>query len=415
MTIKFLIKYNPAGLILLMVLLVGQLVWQASAQAHTARVTAEFTPDRNNPNNKTFTNTSPITGVCGNAHKDWCIANKVASIATGFTIGTPVKKGSGISDHGRGSMYFGLPEQRQVMVTSDTGETATLFLRITGFAFRYNYRGAPEDAPVSGVRDLRGCREVYGNGVVRESIFRIIARNDNGAGGSSSCAYEMLSDAEYDFMGADIIYELETPEPLNMKNGVYHGTSSYSMGGMGSDIDFGDGVTNITESVLDLNFTLTVNHMFALEFPPGSETAVLQPLGGWSQWTDYKKVPATLRKDQHFTVSGSTNFAVKLNCEFPLPDGRCGISNGVSTVPLDVAITMPGFLGRIGMGFMEALDYPLTASPIDVPRFSPKEGAVFQRRSYLRFEVNGEPIKEMVTHPGTHYKGRVTVIFDADI
>ena len=99
-----------------------------------------------------------------------------------------------------------------------------------------------------------------------------------------------------------------------------------------------------------------------------------------------------------------------------MPDSRCGISNCPSTVPLDVAITMPWFLGRAGLGFAQALNYPLIQSVTQPPRFSPKGvEAVFQRRSFLRFEVNGEPIKEMVTHPDTQYKGRVTVIFDADM
>ncbi|WP_125878539.1 hypothetical protein [Pseudomonas versuta] len=415
MNIKLLVKYNPAGLVLLMVLLVGQLVWQASAQAFTARITAEFTPSRNNPNNRTFTNTTPLGGVCSGAHIVWCTNNNVFSVGTGLggADGSTLKKGSGVSDHGRGSIYFDLPEQRVITVISDTGETAELFLRISGVAFRYGALDPTSTTP-SSLLDLRGCREVYGNGnSVRP--FRIIMRNDNGAGGRSSCAYEMLANEEMVVASFDFIYEIETPEPLNMKNGIYRGSSTYSMGSLGSDLDIGDELLAIRDTSLTIDFELKVNHLFALEFPPGSETAILQPLGGWSQWTDYKKVPATLRKDQHFTVSGSTNFSVNLNCEYLMPDGRCGISNGVSTVPLDVAITMPGFLGRADLGFAEALNYPLTQSFTHVPRFSPKDGATFQRRSYLRFEVNGDPIKEMVTHPGTQYKGRVTVIFDADM
>lgn len=412
MNIKFLIKYNPAGLILLMVLLVGQMVWQASAQAATTLLTAEFTPNRNNPNNKTFTNTTRVTGVCANTHLDWCKSNNVFSIGMG--IGNPsTKKGNGVEDFGRGSIYFNMPEQRTITVTSDAGETATLILRITGMAFRYNHQLGNGQMP-SDLSELRGCTQIFTNSNSSNTIMRIIRRDDNGAGGRGSCAYKMLADTDFTMPSLDLIYEIETPEPLNMKNGIYRGYTHYSMGGFGSDFDMGDGVS-LLDSSQYLRFELTVNHMFSLEFPPGSETAVLQPLGGWSQWTDYKKVPATLRKDQHFTVSGSTNFSVNLSCEFPLPDGRCGISNGVSTVPLDVAITMPGFLGRLDLGFAEALDYPLTQSLAHVPRFSPKDGAVFQRRSYLRFEVNGEPIKEMVTHPGTQYKGRVTVIFDADM
>ena len=413
MNIKFLIKYNPAGLILLMVLLVGQLVWQVPVQAHSRLISAEFTPNRNNPNNRTFTDTSPLSGVCSNAHQALCKYLGLFSISTGVSRES-TKRGNGVEDFGRGSAYFSLPEQRTITVTSDTGETATLNLRITGLAFRYADVGRPEDYVRSELNESRGCRIVLNNGDNQGSMLRMFIRDDGGAGGRSDCSFKMLGDKEYQFHGFDIIYELETPEPLNMKNGVYRGSSLYTMGGAGRDIDVGDGV-NIADPLLYMNFVLTVNHMFALEFPPGSETAVLQPLGGWSQWTDYKKVPATLRKDQHFTVSGSTNFSVNLSCEFPMPDGRCGISNGVSTVPLDVAITMPGFLGRLDLGFAEALDYPLTQSLAHVPRFSPKDGAVFQRRSYLRFEVNGEPIKEMVTHPGSQYKGRVTVIFDADI
>ena len=412
MTIKFPIKYNPAGLILLVVLLVVQLVWQASAQAVTVQVSAEFTPSRNNPNNRTFTNTSNVSGVCSGAHKDLCRSLGVFSINMRSSVtDSGTKMGDGVRGYGRGSLYFGLPGPRTITVTSDTGETATVIFRIVGAAFRIHAEDTP--MPVSDVRSYRGCREAFGNAEYQTNIMRIMLA-DNGGSSQSACAFEMLGDGLYSFSARDLVYEIETPEPLNMKNGIYRGVSSYSVGGMGHDFDYGDGV-NIVDPSLNIEFALTVNHMFALEFPPGSDTAVLQPLGGWSQWTDYKKVPATLRKDQHFTVSGSTNFSVNLSCEFPMPDGRCGISNGVSTVPLDVAITMPGFLGRIGMGFMEAVDYPLTASPIDVPRFSPKEGAVFQRRSYLRFEVNGEPIKEMVTHPGTQYKGRVTVIFDADM
>lgn len=413
MNIKLLVKYNPAGLVLFMVLMVGQLVWQASAQATSIIISAEFTPSRNNPNNKTFTNTSRLTGVCSNTHAAWCQANNVFSVATGVSSES-TKMGNGVTDHGRGSIYFDMPEQRIITVTSDAGEVATLNLRITGMAFRYGHTDLPVDGWRSDTSDLRGCREVFGNLNVTNSIMRIIMRNDNGAGGCSSCSYGMLADREFEYHGLDIIYELETPEPLNIKNGIYRGASTYTRGGLGRDLDMGDGV-NIPDPYLNIHFELTVNHIFALEFPPGSETAILQPLGGWSQWTDYKKVPATLRKDQHFTVSGSTNFSVNLNCEYLMPDGRCGISNGVSTVPLDVAITMPGFLGRADLGFAEALNYPLTQSFTHVPRFSPKDGATFQRRSYLRFEVNGDPIKEMVTHPGTQYKGRVTVIFDADM
>ena len=412
MNIKFLIKCNPAGLILLMVLLVGQLVWQAAAEAASITLSAEFTPNRNNPNNRTFTNTTHQSGVCSNSHQAVC--NQLGIL--GLNLGVKGSKtGDGVTGYGRGSAYLGMPAVRTVMVTSDAGETADVALRVTGMAFRYRtYEdGFSLRSDLSNVQGA--CSQVYTNGNSTENMMRIVLRNDGGASGPTHCSHPMLAAAEFNISALDIMYAIDTPDPLNMKNGVYRASGSYSVGGLGSDIDIGDGAV-LDDSIVNYDLTLTVNHMFALEFPPGSETAVLQPLGGWSQWTDYKKVPATLRKDQHFTVSGSTNFSVNLDCEYTMPDGRCGISNGPSTVPLDVSITMPGLLGRRDLGFAEALDFPLIQSPIHVPRFAPKDGgAVFQRRSYLRFEVNGEPIKEMVTHPGTQYKGRVTVIFDAGI
>ena len=158
MNIKSLIKYNPAGLILLVVLLVGQLVWQAPVQATTILISAEFTPSRNNPNNKTFTNTSRLTGVCSNAHAAWCKQNNVFSVATG--VGSESTKiGSGVTDHGRGSIYFDMPEQRTITVTSDAGEVATLNLRITGMAFRYAHTDLPVDGWFSDTSELRGARK----------------------------------------------------------------------------------------------------------------------------------------------------------------------------------------------------------------------------------------------------------------
>ena len=411
MNIIVLIKQSRSALLLLVLLVLGQLAWLAPARAVTVGVFAEFTPSLNNPNNKTFTNTSPLSGVCSGTHKDWCKANNV------FSIGVPstgTKRGNGVADFGRGSIYYGLPEQRIITVTSGTGETAEVIFRITGMAFRLRHYDLPENGWVSDLSELRGCSRVYSNNDSASNIMRIITRDDNGAGGRSVCAFKMLADREFSNWSWDIIYEIETPEPLNMKNGVYHGATSYSRGGAGTDFDMGDGAF-FDDPMVNINFQLTVNHMFALDFAPGYETVNLQPLGGWNQWQEFGKVPATLRRDVPFRVSGSTDFAVDINCEYTMPDGRCGISNGPSTVPLDIAINMPGLMGHRGGMIAEALNYPLQKD-VFVPRFSPmREGAVFQRSSYLRFEVNGDPIKEMVTHPSTEYKGRVTVIFDANM
>jgi len=49
MNIIVLIKQSRSAFLLLVLLVFGQLLWLAPAQAHLARVTAEFTPNQNNP------------------------------------------------------------------------------------------------------------------------------------------------------------------------------------------------------------------------------------------------------------------------------------------------------------------------------------------------------------------------------
>ena len=397
-----------SGTLLLLVLGFVLFVWQPLARASNIAISAEFTPSRNHPGNNAFTNTTRVSGVCSSTHAALCKSLGLWSIDTRIK-GT--KTGDGIRDHGRGSIYFGLPESRDILVTSDKGETVALTLRITGVAFRY----ANPSASRSELGVPRGCSAVFSNADWATSIMRIMIRNDNGEAGRSTCAYESLNAMTYTIWAFDIVYALETPKPLDMKAGTYTGATSYTVGGLGADIDLGDGAAP-DDTQLNVYFTLKVNHLFSLEFPPGSDRAVLQPLGGWQQWTEHGKVPNTLRKDMQFQVSGSINFSVNLRCEYLLVDRRCGISNGHGApVPLDVAITMPGFVGRKDSFWGDAHDYPLLQSSTEPPRFHPREGSVFSRSSYLRFDVRGEPIKEMVKYPGTLYKGSVVVVFDVDL
>lgn len=380
----------------------------ASALASSININAEFTPNRNDPGKVTFTNTTRLSGVCSGTHMQLCARNGWWSIDTALR---GFKTGNGIRDYGRGSIFFSMPGPRQVRVTSEHGDQVDLTLRITGVAFRYSNPAAT--ASPLGV--LRGCSIGLNNANSGNGIMRLLLRNDQGYQGRSDCSFESLNAMEYSIGSLDFVYGLDTPDPLKMKNGTYRGSTTYTVGGQGHDLDLGDGVA-LGDSQVVANFTLTVNHTFALDFPPGIHRAVLQPAGGWSQWIDYAKVPDNLRKDVSFRVSGNAPFSVNLKCQYLLADGRCGISNGIGApVPLDVAITLPGFTGSAGGASSEAMDYPLLQKGQDIPSFQSTGGPVFNRRSYLRFAVNGEPIKEMVKHPGTEYKGNVTIIFDADI
>jgi hypothetical protein len=55
---------------------------------------------------------------------------------------------------------------------------------------------------------------------------------------------------------------------------------------------------------------------------------------------------------------------------------------------------------------------PLTTS-MTPPVFT-ADTFIVRRPSQLRFAVNGSAVESMLDHPGSHYRGDVTVIFDAD-
>jgi hypothetical protein len=78
--------------------------------------------------------------------------------------------------------------------------------------------------------------------------------------------------------------------------------------------------------------------------------------------------------------------------------------------PLDIQLTLPGF--RVVSTGEDAVGLPLTTTM--APPIFTTQSLVIRRPSRLHFAVNGEPVNKMLDHPGSHYRGDVTVIFDAD-
>lgn len=388
------------------------LVGAGGAHASDIYITAEFKPSTLNPDKRDFVNTTPWSGVCNSTHLQECIDRGWWSIDTGIR---GIKHAVREDNYGPNGFYIGMPPARTVSVTSDDGaHTFDLQFNIIGTAMRLWDRqldGRPEPAPNTSADNCNfGLTNRNAN---TYSIMRMMLRRDGGEG-TVACALHWVDTNNYEMNEFDFTYKLTTPQPLGMPSGVYRGMTSFRVGGTGegADFDLGNGMV-LEDNVVNVHFELDVHHPFELELPPGSDRAVLAPKGGWTQWSDDGIVPKTLERELPFTVSSSGQFSVSLQCQYPLSDGRCAIRNMTQTAedaPLDIQLTLPGF--RVASTGEDAVGLPLTTTM--APPIFTTQSLVIRRPSRLHFAVNGEPVTKMLDHPGSHYRGDVTVIFDAD-
>lgn len=394
--------------------LLGTLMMGGAPRTHATDIyiSAEFKPDVQNPNQREFTNTTPWSGVCNSVHLPSCISNNWWSIDMKVR-GT--KHGDGVNNYGRGSFFIAMPGPRTLIATSEDGTTShTLDLAIIGAAMRVidlEQDGGRNPASLGG--PSAGCRTGLSNGSAQNySAMRMFLRHDGGQG-VHSCSLHWLQDNNFSIRELDLVYNLTTPEPLSMRSGVYHASTTYTVGGTGdgADFDLGDGV-ELDDRAVTVHLTLTVQHAFRLDLPAGSDRAVLAPKGGWTQWSDHGIVPASLERELPFMLSSSGQFGVSLRCQHLLPDGRCAIRNvdeDAADAPLDIRLTLPGF--HDSLSGRDAVDIPLTTT-MPTPVFT-ADAFIIRRPSQLHFAVNGEAVRNMLDHPGSHYRGDVTVIFDA--
>ncbi|WP_143013271.1 hypothetical protein [Pseudomonas sp. UC 17F4] len=199
------------------------------------------------------------------------------------------------------------------------------------------------------------------------------------------------------------------PSPLSLKNGVYRAQLQLSVGGNGADFDLGDRVTNVSTDMLTLNFVFTVKHPLKLEFPPGSERAVLEPPGGWASWINRGTPPQRLYRVLPFQIWTTGAISVYTRCEYDL-GGRCGIrGRDGHQVPLKVALTLPSSMKHQGAP-VDNLVLPVgapAALTIDTVE------ATLDRQARLLFEVSQADTASMLGYPGETFQGDVTLVLDA--
>lgn len=413
------IKSSKSALAMLAAGMLGTFSLPDQVQAAEIELLASFRPSALDPTKNTFQNDTPNTGVCHISPNVCSGMQGVRSFLTDlkvqygpFVVGAPESR----------QATFTIPaQQREVEVLNEKGESAVVVFRLILFGGRYVL---PRTAA-----ELTGGGS---HGQLWDSGSWLYAPAPcNYAGGGTlgpyhyNFAWAMRTSASltctkstrYDFSsmrleGVSYAYEMHSPNPLAMRNGVYTGSLRLSVG-QGGDISFGENGTP-SESELILNFTLTVAHEFQVNFPSASPQVNLVPIGGWEQWTQYGKAPSSLRQELPFSLTSSSPFSVALRCEHDAGEG-CGIAENVSgtVVPLDVDLTMPGMTETATN--RPARNYLLRREHADTdPMFAP-DGYLVGRPSNLRFAVNGAGLTEMLSRPGTQWQGDVTIVFDTEL
>ncbi|EKT4523038.1 hypothetical protein QEM13_002287 [Pseudomonas putida] len=206
-------------------------------------------------------------------------------------------------------------------------------------------------------------------------------------------------------------YKLSLPSPTKIVSGIYRGSLVFTVGDVNSDFDFGEGTRGLASS-LTIDFELDLRHELKVDFPPGSDRAVLEPPGGWLAWPG-GRVPPQLARDLPFRLTASGPFTVHAACEYPLEgSGFCRIfnENGDQAV-VDLAMSLPAGV-KYNNGPVQRLRIPANAAR---PMRLIPDVATSALPGTVHFSVRESWVKSMLQQPGSTYRGGITLLFDAEV
>lgn len=383
-----------------------------SAGAVTVDLTAVFRPDPAKPMHNEFKNTTPQGGYCKD-HPAYC-ENGVFSIALPirFRSIAPILPGHA---ERQGPMFRTPSYWKEVTVIhDDTGKAETLKMRVNGIGASYTIK---EPLPV-GVWDASWVYAPapcnyggvgYGTAYYYAFFWRVPAN----AGSCAKRAYQPIPETlGFAYQDVSFSYELVTPDPLKMSTGTYRGVMNYTVGPQ-QDFDMGD-VMLPDDDLINLNFTLTVEHTLKVDIPPGGDRVELVPEGGWQSWLTQGRKPTRLFRDQTFNISSSSRFKMHLECNIPgLFD--CMIRDPVSqrAAVVQLSISLPN--GLTDTNGQPVKRRPLHVGHVNAQTFNP---AFYVERApgILHFEIAPYYVNYMLK-PGeaSKYSGNFTVVWDSDI
>ncbi|WP_223444125.1 MULTISPECIES: hypothetical protein [Pseudomonas] len=387
-------------------------------------ITATFNPEPGNPLKNEFKNTTPNQGFCRD-YPEICRAHNIFSLRShvgGVPLNGPIEANH--ADIRAGAMIKTPAAWRNLSVRHrETGEEVMLEVRIAGMGGVYDLSHSVME--LTGTTDLRvGHRVLWGSSwATAPSPCVSIGRNSYY--GYTGFAFFWLTpeeqvcskQAKFPIPGLgyrylDFTYQLRTPDPLKMSTGIYEGTQVYTIM-PGGDFDLGD-IVAPTDSIIQLDFTLTVEHALKVDVPPGGNQIELVPQGGWQGWLNQGRKPVRLFRDQTFTISTSSRFKMRLECQY-IVGNTCALREAKSAdlVPLQMGVSLPNGLTDASGQSVNRLPLRLDGSGSEL--FQP--GFYLDRKpGTLHFEIAREHVESMLSEGVRKtYSGDVTVIWDSEV
>lgn len=257
------------------------------------------------------------------------------------------------------------------------------------------------------------CLPLIGPGAVTSTEYNFVWST---ARFGTTCYKQIQDDipGPFRYRNFEFIYSLGGLDKYrDMDAGVYKGSMTFSVG-PGGDVDFGDKMIP-SDNVITINFELTVKTILKVDFPPGSNRAILQPLRGWQAWLNSGRTPPALSASHGFKISGYGLFRVYLSCDIQM-GLSCGIqghgvaTKGILVAPVDIAVTFPPGITRAYRGG-PAIKVPLK-SGVENAEYFQIWGVQKSQSATIHYDVAAENTALMVKSPGSTYQGAATIIFD---
>lgn len=387
-------------------------------------ITATFQPDPSNPQKNVFSNTTPNRGFCLD-HPTICKAHNIYSLRSHLNIALngPIQPDH---ENARQGAMIKAPSAWRVLtvLNRETGESATVEVRIAGVGGVYRLSHSATE--LTGEPYIHWAHRALWGSDWQIAPSPCVAIGPPAYVGTSGFKFFWLTSEDavcgkqakflipaFGYQYLDFTYELRTPAPLKMSTGVYVGTQVYSIG-PGGDFDLGDIVVP-ADAVIQLDFTLTVEHTLKVEIPPGGNRVELLPQGGWQAWLQQGRKPSRLFRDQTFSISASSRFKMNLECEYSQDGKTCSLREPVSghVVPLNVGVSLPRGLSDANGLAVERR--PLLRDGSGTELFQPAF-YVERRTGTLHFEIPSDEVAEMIRpERQRQYSGNVTVIWDSEV
>ncbi|WP_314924239.1 hypothetical protein [Aeromonas piscicola] len=388
--------------------LMASLLFGFPSQAAVVKVTAEYKPAVYEADNGTFVSTTKCVKTSDGMWLSSCSGGVMSLDSLLFSLKTKVKRNvkKNISNTKDSFVSLGSLGNKTMIITSDKGQQFSVLFKPDKLGVHFDAVVNQDDGwkiyHTSFTNPKGGC----------QYLDRTVAGNVNltawivlwGGVGGKSCYTELSVDVLSEIKAMFFGFKIKPPSPLEMPNGNYTGSINLSVG-PNKDIDLGNG--EYEDNQLTIELTLKVQHQIKMEFPPGSDKVVLQPPGGWHDWIYRGKSnqPPYLIAELPYRLSISSDYNVWLNCQYAYGE-VCMLNNE-----------------RLGMQVRLEVIY-VNKSKEEHPLkhgvkklFSASLGGPYfinEARSII-FKVQKPALTLMMEHPGSTYKGNVTLIYDAAI